>query len=66
MKGFISAQDKVKAIEEEVSMELKKDWEELEKEQQEKQEIDKNIQEFYQRMQSKSIICLTKWFTLLL
>lgn len=60
MKGFISAQDKVKAIEEEVSMELKKDWEELEKEQQEKQEIDKNIQEFYQRMQSKSIICLTK------
>lgn len=41
-------------------MELKKDWEELEKEQQEKQEIDKNIQEFYQRMQSMSNNCLTK------
>lgn len=49
----MNAHEKVRAIEEEVSIELHKDWEELEKEKKEKAEINRNIEEFYQRMLSK-------------
>ena len=52
-KGFISAQDKVKAIEDEVAKELQQDWAQLEKEKKEKDEMNNNIKEFYQRMMSK-------------
>jgi hypothetical protein len=54
LKGFMNAHDKVRAIEEEVSIELHKDWLELEKEKKDKAEINKNIEEFYQRMLSKT------------
>lgn len=53
LKGFISPQDKVKAIEDEVEKELNHDWQILERERQEKEEINNHIKEFYERMLSK-------------
>jgi len=50
LKGFMSAHEKVRAIEDEVSQELQKDWDDRDLKNQKKQEIDNNIEEFYQRM----------------
>lgn len=53
LSGFISAQDKVKAIEDEVSRELESDYERQEKTRKDQEEIDQNIKEFYERMLRK-------------
>ncbi|CAI2360260.1 unnamed protein product [Moneuplotes crassus] len=48
--GFTSAQDKVQAIEEEVSRELDQEWEEKYKEKIEQEQVEENIQKFCQKL----------------
>ena len=50
---FTSAQEKIKTIEDEVSIELNRDWDEKNKEIQEKEQIEKNIKEFYEKLLCK-------------
>lgn len=58
--GFTTAQEKVRAIEEEVSIELQKDWEEKEKQKKEKEQIEHNIKEFYERLLRKFLFYINE------
>ncbi|CAI2360727.1 unnamed protein product [Moneuplotes crassus] len=48
--GFTSAQEKVQAIEDEVSRELEEEWEQIHKQKTEQEKMDQNIQRFYEKL----------------